>query len=252
MLYQLLRRIKMGMIEVSKLTKIISGYENDGFSLGKAARKKRIKYFCELIESKFSEKGRVKILDIGGTVQYWNIIDKDFLDRNNVQITLLNLPGSQAFEADGRFDFLTGNATEDIWSYLDPQDYDLIHSNSVIEHVGDWAQMKRFASNIRDFHGGYFVQTPNFWFPIEPHCMTLFFHWLPKPLRVWLVAHFSLGHWAKGANTDEAVEIVESARLLSKSMFKALFDDALVKQEKFLFLTKSFMAVRVDGEEVSS
>ena len=67
----------MGMIEVSKLTKIISGYENDGFSLGKAARKKRIKYFCELIESKFSEKGRVKILDIGGTVQYWNIIDKD-------------------------------------------------------------------------------------------------------------------------------------------------------------------------------
>ncbi len=61
-----------------------------------------------------------------------------------------------------------------------------------------------------------------------------------------------LGALGKGANTDEAVEIVESARLLSKSMFKALFDDALVKQEKFLFLTKSFMAVRVDGEEVSS
>ncbi|EAV45143.1 hypothetical protein SIAM614_14048 [Stappia aggregata IAM 12614] len=112
--------------------------------------------------------------------------------------------------------------------------------------------MRKFASNIKHFHGGYFVQTPNFWFPVEPHCMTLFFHWLPKPLRVWLVAHFSLGHWDKGANTDEAVEIVESARLLSKSMFKALFDDALIKQEKFLFLTKSFMGVRLDGGEASS
>jgi hypothetical protein len=237
---------------VSKLTKIISGYENDGFSLGKSARKKRIKYFCELIENVFREKGSVKILDIGGTVQYWKILDEEFLDRNNVQITLLNLPGSQAFDAVGRFDFLTGDATDDIWSQLNQQDYDLIHSNSVIEHVGDWAQMRKFASNIKHFHGGYFVQTPNFWFPVEPHCMTLFFHWLPKPLRVWLVAHFSLGHWDKGAGTDEAVEIVESARLLSKSMFKALFDDALIKQEKFLFLTKSFMGVRLDGGEASS
>ncbi|MEE4013739.1 SAM-dependent methyltransferase [Roseibium sp. FZY0029] len=237
---------------MSKLTKFISGYENDGFSLGKSARKKRIQYFCELIENVFREKGSVKILDIGGTVQYWRILDEDFLDRNNVHITLLNLPGSQAFEAVGRFDFLTGDATDDIWSQLNQQDYDLIHSNSVIEHVGDWAQMRKFASNIKHFHGGYFVQTPNFWFPVEPHCMTLFFHWLPKPLRVWLVAHFSLGHWDKGANTDEAVEIVESARLLSKSMFKALFDDALIKQEKFLFLTKSFMGIRLDGGEASS
>lgn len=242
----------MGIVKVSKLTKLISGYEKDGFSLGKLARKKRIQYFCNLIEDKYKEKGFVNILDIGGTVQYWNILDSDFLDRNNVQITLLNLPGSQVYQADGRFDFLTGNATEDIWSYLNPQDFDLIHSNSVIEHVGDWAQMRKFATNIKSFHGGYFVQTPNFWFPVEPHCMTLFFHWLPKPVRVWLVAHFSLGHWEKGANIDEAVEIVESARLLSKTMFKALFNDARVKQERFLFLTKSFMAVRADGDKVTS
>jgi hypothetical protein len=58
--------------------------------------------------------------------------------------------------------------------------------------------------------------------------------------------------WVKATDTDEAVEIVESARLLSKSMFKALFDDALIKQEKFLFLTKSFMGVRMHGDEASS
>lgn len=237
---------------MSIFTKIIAGYEGDGFSLGKIARKRRVKNFCDLIEKVFNRKGSVKILDIGGTVQYWKIIDEEFLDRNKVQITLLNLPESQAFEAVGRFDFLTGDATDDIWSQLNQQDFDLIHSNSVIEHVGDWAQMRKFASNIKKFHGGYFVQTPNFWFPVEPHCLTLFFHWLPKPLRVWLVTRFSLGHWPKGANTDEAVEIVESARLLSKAMYQALFDDALIKKEKILFLTKSFMAVRQDGDKVSS
>jgi len=229
---------------MSGLTRLLSGYETDSFSFGKAARKRRIQYFCDLITREFQEKGSVRILDIGGTVQYWRILDESFLEKNKVRITLLNLPGSQVFEAEGRFTYMTGNATEDIWSELDPGDFDLIHSNSVIEHVGDWAQMKRYAENIKAFPGGYFVQTPNFWFPVEPHCMTLFFHWLPKPTRVWLVKHFSLGHWKKASDTSEAVEIVESARLLSKSMFSCLFDDANVRQEKILFLTKSFIAIR--------
>lgn len=236
---------------MSTLTKLLSGYESDGFSLGKAARKRRIQFFRELITRTFEEKGSVRILDIGGTVQYWRIIDEAFLDQNKVQITLLNLPGSQAFEAEGRFTFLTGNATEDIWNDLNPADFDLIHSNSVIEHVGDWAQMKRYAANIKAFPGGYFVQTPNFWFPLEPHCMTLFFHWLPKPTRVWLVKHFSLGHWKKAADTSEAVEIVESARLLSHPMFSCLFDDASVRREKILFFTKSFMAIRGAGKDAA-
>ncbi|WP_422376357.1 methyltransferase domain-containing protein [Roseibium sp.] len=232
------------VVDMGALTRLLSGYETDGFSFGKAARKRRIQLFCDLITKTFQEKGSVRILDIGGTVQYWRIVDEAFLEDNKVQITLLNLPGSQAFEAQGRFSFMTGDATKDIWSELNADDFDLIHSNSVIEHVGDWAQMKRYAANIKDFPGGYFVQTPNFWFPVEPHCMTPIFHWLPKATRVWLVRHFSLGHWPKASSTDEAVETVESARLLNHAMFVALFDDAKIRKEKITFLTKSFMAIR--------
>ena len=123
-------------------------------------------------------------------------------------------------------------------------EFDLIHSNSVLEHVGDWSKMMRFAKNITSFHGGYFVQTPNFWFPIEPHAMTPVIHWLPKPLRVWLVSLRSLGCWPRGKTVSESVTIVESARLLSRSMVKELFADSVIHAERVAGLTKSFYAVR--------
>jgi hypothetical protein len=53
-----------------------------------------------------------------------------------------------------------------------------------------------------------------------------------------------LGHWKKATSTSEAVQIVQSARLLDKDMFQALFDDAVVKTEKLFFLSKSFIAIR--------
>jgi hypothetical protein len=63
-------------------------------------------------------------------------------------------------------------------------------------------------------------------------------------MRVWLVAHFRLGHWRRAASTDEAVRIVESARLLSKNMLQELFRDADIVTERFLGLPKSHIAIR--------
>jgi hypothetical protein len=74
--------------------------------------------------------------------------------------------------------------------------------------------------------------------------MTPFFHWLPKPIRIWLVLHFQLGHWSRAASIDEAVRIVERARLLNKEMFQELFKDASVLTERIFWLPKSFIAIR--------
>jgi 2-polyprenyl-3-methyl-5-hydroxy-6-metoxy-1,4-benzoquinol methylase len=139
---------------------------------------------------------------------------------------------------------MEGDATGDLWEGIDSTSFDLIHSNSVVEHVGDWTKMQNFADNIKKFEGAYFVQTPNYWFPIEPHCMTPFFHWLPKPMRVSLVKNFALGHWKKAGSVSEAVSKVERIRLLDKKMFSSLFDDADIKSEKVLLLNKSFLAIR--------
>lgn len=74
--------------------------------------------------------------------------------------------------------------------------------------------------------------------------MTPFFHWLPKPTRMWLVSRFQLGHWGQAESVDEAVQIVDSARLLNKKMLQELFKEAQIRTERFFGLPKSFIAVK--------
>src|SRR3546814_10323990 len=65
--------------------------------------------------------------------------------------------------------------------------FDIAHSNSVIEHVITWDNMKNFARETRRVAAWHYVQTPYFWFPVDPHFYKLpFYHWLPRPLRAKL------------------------------------------------------------------
>jgi hypothetical protein len=75
--------------------------------------------------------------------------------------------------------------------------------------------------------------------------MTPFFHWLPKPMRVWLVSRFHLGHWKKAESVDQAVRAVESARLLTRPMLQELFKDGRIVTERFCLLPKSLIALRM-------
>jgi len=104
--------------------------------------------------------------------------------------------------------------------------------------------MVQFSKEFKRVAQKYFIQTPNFWFPIEPHCMTPFFHWLPKSIRVWLVMKFSLGHWRKAFSVEDAVRIVESARLLNRRKLHELFNDSEFLTERFAFTPKSIIVIR--------
>lgn len=88
------------------------------------------------------------------------------------------------------------------------------------------------------------MQTPNYWFPVEPHSVTPGFQFLPFPARLSLVRRFALGDWPRAENVDEAVRIVQSARLLNRAMMGSLFPDARLATERFLGLPKSIIAIR--------
>jgi SAM-dependent methyltransferase len=107
-------------------------------------------------------------------------------------------------------------------------EFDLAYSNSVIEHLppGAWP---RFASELRRVARGWFVQTPAWEFPIEPHALLPFAHWLPMPLRR---AYWHLG---AGSNIDEIW-------LLRRRQMECLFGPAV--PERVGPLVKSWICIK--------
>lgn len=129
-------------------------------------------------------------------------------------------------------------------SWLTDKSFDLVHSNSVIEHVGRWQDMKAMAHEVRRLAPSYLVQTPYFWFPIDPHWATAFYHWLPQSIRVSMLMRRPRWHLEKIPDVDTAMQIIESIVLLDYKMLAELFPDALIHRERFFGFTKSLIAVR--------
>jgi hypothetical protein len=125
---------------------------------------------------------------------------------------------------------------------MDNASFDVVFSNSVIEHVGSYQDQQRMANEVRRVGKCYFVQTPNRDFPLEPHFLFPFFQFLPVRTRIWLLQNFNLGWFPRTPDAVKAKEVVESVRLLDRHEFAELFPDSIIYEEKVLGLTKSFVA----------
>ncbi len=209
-------------------------------------RRKRGRKIVDLIEKIFAERQKVDIVDIGGTREYWSIIPVDYLRRRNVHITLVNISPSEnpTGGQDPVFSYMHGDGCQ--LKEIADQQFDMAHSNSVIEHVGNWDKMIAFAGEIRRIAKMYYVQTPNYFFPIEPHFLIPFFHWLPVSVRLRLIMRFQLGCFPKAADEEEARGFLEICRLLTKRRLHSLFPDAVLHKERLFFLVKSFILIRND------
>ncbi len=211
----------------------------DSHSLPFRFRQRRFAFIQALIERTLQERGSCRILDVGGEAVYWDIA-KDYLSQRNVHVTLLNLVKENA--PSPQFSSVKGDATR-LGDVAD-MTYDLVHSNSVIEHVGNWQAMMAMAHHVRRLAPRYFVQTPNFWFPIEPHVRAPFFHWLPEQVRCRILMNFDIGFAPRRQTVDHAMRDVQSMALLDRRQFAALFPDAQMHVERVLGLPKSLMAIR--------
>jgi len=204
----------------------------DTASLSHQFRQKRFRLFLSKIQSLPKP---ISILDIGGTPAFW---ERMGFSEEGVTITLLNLQ-QQTVNKSG-FTSVVGDATQ--LPYAD-QSFDMVFSNSVIEHLYTKEQQQKMASEVQRVGKHYFIQTPNYWFPIEPHWVFPFFQYLPFRVRVFLTQYFSLGHIPRQPLYTDAVRQVKEIRLLSKREFQSLFPSAVIYAEPFLWMEKSFVAM---------
>ena len=210
-------------------------------SLAMRFRRARARRVVELITAVHAERGACRILDLGGEADYWRLFDRGFLHSKAVAILLVN-PAPQAVD-DPMFATRVGDACS--LPELEAGAFDLVHSNSVIEHVGDWSRMEAFAAEVRRLAPRYYVQTPYFYFPVEPHFSEPFFHWRSEQARARMLMKKRRGWYAqKACDVGEAMHVVQHARLLDKTQFRFLFPDAEHVDERAAGLTKSLIALR--------
>lgn len=219
----------------------ITNYDNPK-SFAAKLRAKRIAALVSMINSVYEQHKEVNIIDIGGTKRYWKILPEQFFKEKNISISIVNIPGANIPKDEGPFKFIEGDGCN--LAKIKDKEFHISHSNSVLEHVGDWGRMKQFAAESDRVAENYYVQTPYYYFPMEPHSMTPFFHWLPKPWRIRLLLNFNVGMWKKQPNVDKAVSLVEGSRLVNRKMFKYLFPDAVHKTEHLFLFSKSLIAIK--------
>ncbi len=203
-------------------------------SLQTAIRKRRFAFFQRLLAPL---PRPLRLLDVGGTQEFW---EKMEFAEQDVEVLLYNLTKVETTHPN--LQSMAGDARE--MSVFGDGQFDLVFSNSVIAHVGDYTQQLQMAREVRRVGKRYCVQTPNRYFPLEPHVLLPFFQFFPFWLKVFILTHFRSPWGWKLSGRAEAIAYVREIRLLSEKELHVLFPGAQIYREKFLGMTKSFLVYK--------
>jgi len=108
-------------------------------------------------------------------------------------------------------------------------EFDVAYCNSLIEHI-DPAERPLVAAEIGRVARRWFVQTPNLWFPLDPHTLLPGYQFLPTALQ------------RRVARLGAAGASHEPVRLLDAGELRRAFPDARIVRERVGPLTKSLIA----------
>ena len=199
-------------------------------SVGQQARTRRQGLLTEL----FPDLETYRVLDLGGRLAFWQR-----LERRPAQVVALNplAVGESAPWYEGR----SGDACEPP-ADLAADTFDLVFSNSTIEHVGDAGRRRAFAAVARALAPRHWIQTPNRYFPIEPHWLAPGVQFLPVAgravfSRYWPLVHTRSRSWAAARAHAAGTE------LLGRRDLVELFPDSEIHEERMAGMTKSLVAV---------
>jgi len=191
-----------------------------------------------LLEKTLGISSGTRVLDVGGSTQIWELCNV------RPELTILNFPTALA-RGSYSAQFVAGDGCR--LPFKDAA-FDLVFSNSVIEHVGGSSNQRRFAEEIARVGRAYWVQTPNRGFPFEHHMMLPFVHQLPKSWQRAIVGRVT--GWELIVRPSSEVRsyyvdhFLNELKLLNSSELAALFPGAKILSERALGVPKSLIAFR--------
>ncbi len=191
-----------------------------------------------LFERSLRPSNSSRILDVGGSPFIWEFATV------RPKLTFLNFPSALAS------DLSKGNQVAGDGCLLPfrDQSFDIVFSNSVIEHVGTREQQRCFAEEVARVGCSYWIQTPNRLFPVELHVMLPAVHYFPKPLQRAIVERFTV--WERVAHPTDAerayyiAHFLNELNLLDPQALQALFPEAHIVKERFFGFAKSIVAAK--------
>jgi hypothetical protein len=124
--------------------------------------------------------------------------------------------------------------------------YDVVFSNSVIEHLGSLENQQRMASEARRVGRRYYIPTPSRTFPLEPHYLFPLAQFLPRSVGIQIGAHWKFGSYCTPGDLTAAARVADEIRLLSLREMRDLFPGATLHLERLGPLLKSITAVGVN------
>jgi len=173
-----------------------------------------------------------RVIDLGGTTAIWNLV------KTPLDITIVNLPGTnprKSVSSHHHFTFIEGDATQ-LHDYPD-NSFDIVFSNSVIEHVGGAPKEREFANEARRLAPSYYVQTPSVYFPLEAHTGMPFWWAMPRFLRARMHRR-----WEK--TLPDWHETGLGTTVITRRQLQSYFPDGAVHTERFVGIPKSYYVYR--------
>lgn len=124
------------------------------------------------------------------------------------------------------------------------EQFDVAHSNAVIEHVGGHDRQLLFLSELLRVARSVWMTTPNRGFPVDTHTLIPFAHWLPSRARDAIYARFGKS-WAAGSYLNLLYR-----RDLERLLRESGAANYRLVANKFAFWPMDYVVV-VDGRDVA-
>jgi hypothetical protein len=195
----------------------------------------------------------LRVIDLGGSALMWTRWGVTAGD--GLRIVLAN---NHRMDTTHRSEPLPGRFMEN-WPVdvleLTPASFagfDLIFSNSMLEHLPSRHVQARLAAAIAESGKPYFIQVPNKHCIVDPHFphpLAAFFAVWPTRMQVWAHARHALGSSGRAGSVAASAAAIATYHPLGRRDLAALFPAASIVTEWNLGLPMSLVAIGKAGPQ---